>query len=79
MPLKVAKYLRDSDINTEVYFENGKMAKKLEYADKRNIPFVIIVGENEIKDDVVTIKDMKKKKQETVNVEEAVEMIKDKK
>ena len=77
--LKVAKYLRDNDINTEVYFENGKMAKKLEYADKRNIPFVIIVGENEIKDDVVTIKDMKKKKQETVNVEEAVEMIKDKK
>lgn len=74
--LNVSKYLRDSKINTEIYFENGKIGKKLEYADKRNIPFVIIIGDDEIKNKTVTIKNMKEKEQKTIKIEEVVKFIK---
>lgn len=76
--LNIAKTLREENINTEIYFENGKMSKKLEYADKRNIPFVIIIGEDEIKNNVVTIKNMKEKKQETVDLNKVEKIIKGK-
>jgi len=74
--LNIAKELRENDINTEIYFENGKMGKKLEYADKRNIPYVLIIGENEVKDSVVTFKDMKKKEQEVLKIKEVVKKMK---
>ena len=74
--LNIAKTLRENNIKTEIYFEGGKIGKKLEYADRREIPFVIIIGENEIKDNVVMLKDMKNKKQEVLKIEEALNRIK---
>jgi len=73
--LNIAKKLREENINTEVYFEDGKLGKKLEYANKRNIPFVIIIGEDEIKNGLITLRDMNNKKQNTVNIKEAIEII----
>jgi len=73
--LNVANKLRDNKVNVEVYFEDGKLGKKLEYANKRNIPFVIIIGEDEIKNGLITLRDMNNKKQNTVNIKEAIEII----
>ncbi len=38
-----------NDIYTQIYVESGKMGKKFNYADKLNIPYVIIIGEEEVK------------------------------
>ena len=73
--LNIAKKLREENIKTEVYFEDGKLGKKLEYANKRNIPFVIIIGEDEIKNGLITLRDMNNKKQNTVDIKEAIEII----
>jgi len=73
--LNIAKKLREENINTEVYFEDGKLGKKLEYANKRNIPFVIIIGEDEIKNGLIALRDMNNKKQNTVDIKEAIEII----
>ena len=56
--LSVASRLRDAGVNCELYPEKHKMKKQLDYADKNKIPFVVIIGENEIKENIVLLKDM---------------------
>lgn len=58
-PIKLATDLRKSGINTEIYLNNKKLKAKFKYADKLEIPKVIIIGEDEIKENKVKIKDMK--------------------
>lgn len=75
--LKVAKNLRKNAINTEVYSNFYKDLKaKLKYADKLNIPYVCIIGEDEIKQDVVMLKNMREKTQEKVETENLLSKIK---
>lgn len=74
--LKVAQKLRQNQINTDIYSNFYKdMKAKLKYADKLNIPYVCIIGEDEIKEEVVMLKNMKEKKQEKVRVEEMMKII----
>jgi histidyl-tRNA synthetase len=54
----VSNELKKAGIITEVYFEEGKFAKKLNYANKLGIPYVIIIGGDEIASGVLTLKDM---------------------
>ena len=56
--LKWAKQLRENRINTEVYPDLCKIKKQMNYADQKQIPFVAIVGENEMQTDTVMLKDM---------------------
>ena len=56
--LEIATILRNQGIATEVYFEGGKMKKKLAYADKIGVPFVVLVGENEIYSGMFAVKNM---------------------
>lgn len=58
VPLQVATVLREADIATEVYFEDKKVANKLAYANKKGIPFVVIVGGDEIAVNAFTVKNM---------------------
>lgn len=75
--LKTAKQLRDSGINTDLYSNFQKdMKAKLKYADKQNIPYVCIIGENEIQENVVTLKNMQQKTQEKQTVEELIKILK---
>ncbi|MBC8061370.1 MAG: histidine--tRNA ligase [Clostridiaceae bacterium] len=57
--IKLASTLRMNDIITEIYFDDAKMVKKLNYSDKLGIPYVIFVGSEEIATNVLTLKDMK--------------------
>ena len=59
VPIKLASDLRKNGINTEIFLNDKKLKAKMKYADKLEIPYVIVVGEDEVKSDVVKIKNMK--------------------
>lgn len=58
VPIRIANNLRDKGINTEVFLNDKKLKAKMKYADKLEIPNVIVVGEDEVNSGVVKIKDM---------------------
>lgn len=65
-PIKLATKLRNAGINTEIYLNEKKIKAKFKYADKLEIPYVIVIGEDEVKENVVTIKNMKTGEEEKV-------------
>jgi len=74
--IKVANTLRGAGIVSEVYFGEAKVGKKLNYANKLDIPFVILIGEDEIEKQRVSLKNMKTGSQELLTIEEAIETVK---
>jgi len=72
-----ANRLRAEGIITEVYMEEAKTAKKLTYANKLNIPFVVLIGEDEISSNILTLKDMKQGEQSKLPVEDMIRKIKE--
>lgn len=67
--------LRASGVNAELYPEPTKMKKQMSYADGKQIPFVAIVGENEIAEDKVMLKNMKTGEQKLCSFSELTEAI----
>ena len=59
-PIKLSADLRKLGVNTEIYLNDKKLKAKLKYADKLQIPYTIIIGEDEIKSNKVQIKNMEK-------------------
>ena len=57
--IRIATKLRNQGIKTEIYLNNKKLKAKFKYADKLEIPCVIVIGEDEIQNNVVKLKDMK--------------------
>ena len=76
--LPLLKNLRDNGINAEIYPEPAKMKKQMGYADKKGIPFVALVGENEMANHVVTLKDMRTGTQESVATDDLIEKLRNK-
>ena len=74
--IEVANALRESGINTEIYFDDKKIKAKFKYADKLKIPYVIVIGEDEINTGMLTIKDMEKGTQEKLEIEKIIEKLK---
>ncbi len=67
--LETAKKLREQGNNVETWLEpNTKLEKQLKYADKKNIPFVVIVGDAEIETNAITIKNMQTGSQEQIKL-----------
>lgn len=58
VPIEIASELRKSDIKTEIYLNNKKLKAKFKYANKLEIPNVVIIGEDELKENKVKVKDM---------------------
>ena len=75
--VEVATALRDAGIRTQLYTEKKKFKAKIGYADKLGIPYVIFLGEDEIANNVVTLKDMTSGEQKTLPVAEAVAVLKE--
>ena len=76
---ETARILRESGLNVQVNLENQKLGKKFKIADKLNVKFVIIIGEDEIKNDVVSLKNMVTGEQKTMKIEKAIITIKNSK
>jgi histidyl-tRNA synthetase len=70
--LTVASDLRRAGFNTEVVMEAGKLARQFKYADRAGIRFVIVLGEDEIANGTVTVKDLRREDQFTINRNELV-------
>lgn len=69
---KIAKQLRNGGFKTEVYPDNAKLKKQMNYANDKQIKFVILAGEEEIKQNKVTLKNMQSGEQSMLSVEEIV-------
>ncbi len=69
-PIKLATKLRNMGINTEIYLNDKKLKAKFKYADKLEIPYVIVMGEDEIKSGEITLKDMKTGEEEKLPIDE---------
>ena len=74
--LKIISQIREKDIKAEIFPNASKMKKQLSYANKNKIPFVVLAGEDEIKNQKVTLKDMKKGTQELLGINELVKILK---
>lgn len=74
--LPIIKALRDNGINAEIYPDASKMKKQMTYADKKGIPYVALVGENEMKAGVVSLKNMASGEQENFTPEELIQKLK---
>ena len=74
--IKTANELRDANINSEIYFDNKKLKAKFRYADRLKIPYVIVIGEDEINSGKLTIKNMETGKQEQLPIEEIIKKLK---
>lgn len=75
--LPIANTFRKEGINTEVYMNDKKMKAKFKYADKLKIPYVAIIGEDELKENKVSLKNLVTGKQDTIDIQEAVEILKE--
>ena len=74
--LKAIKQLRLHEINVELYPDAAKMKKQMNYANKRNIPFVVLVGEEELKSQIYTLKNMNSGEQQKLTLSELISTMK---
>ncbi len=68
--MKAIKELRNSGIKVEMYPDNAKVSKQFTYADKRKIPFAVIVGENEMNENKFALKNLTSGEQFSLTFEE---------
>lgn len=74
--LKVSRVLRNAGVSVEVEVMGRKMAKALEDADRRKTGYAVIVGEKELREGAVVVRNLAKREQCTVKVEDVVEAVK---
>jgi histidyl-tRNA synthetase len=70
--LKALQYLRKNGVNSELYPDAAKMKKQMNYANKKGIPFVVLVGEDEMSSGLLTVKNMTDGTQSTMKLEDLV-------
>ena len=71
--LQIAETMRKAGYKVEVEMRNRKMKKSLEYANEENIPYVFILGEDELANQVITVKDMQAKTQTQISTTNILE------
>jgi histidyl-tRNA synthetase len=74
--LSVLGKLRQAGISAELYPDTGKIKKQLDYANKKQIPFAMILGDDEISQKKVSLKDLGAGLQETLDISEAISRLK---
>ena len=73
--LPVLAELRKAGINSEIFPENSKMKKQMNYANRKEIPFVILAGESEIQNQTFTLKNMESGEQKSVTAKELIKIL----
>ncbi len=74
--LPILQRLRKQEISAELYPASSKVKKQLAYADTKAIPFVLLIGSEEMNTGFLTLKDMKSGQQFKLNIEEVIEHLK---
>ena len=70
--MRLLSELRNNEISAEIYPESAKMKKQMEYANRRGIPYVVIIGSNELAQSIATVKNMRTGEQSEVAFAELV-------
>lgn len=73
--MKGIKELRQYGIKVELYPDNAKLAKQFQHADKRNIPFVVMVGDQEMNSEIYTLKNLQTGEQKALSLEELIKFL----
>ena len=73
--LRISSILRNNNISTDLYPENPKLKKQLQYANNNDIPYVIIIGEDEVTSKLFTLKDMETGSQEKLGIDEIISKV----
>ena len=74
--IEVAARLRNNGINTQLYTDKkAKIKNQFKYANKLNIPYIIVIGEDEINNNTVSLKNMETGEQVQVTIEQAIEIL----
>ena len=73
--LPIARRCREAGIKTEIFPDSVKMKKQMSYANAKNIPFVVLAGENEMAQNKLTLKDMQTGEQLLLSPEELIEKL----
>lgn len=74
--LPILQQLRTENIATELYPTSAKLKKQMGYADAKNIPYVILIGDEEMQNGLLTLKDMASGEQQKLSLMEIIEHIK---
>ena len=67
---------RAAGIRTEIFPDSSKMKKQMSYANAKQIPYVVLAGENEMAEGKFTLKNMQSGEQQLVNIEELIDIVK---
>ena len=73
--LPIISKIRIAGIRAEIYPDNAKMKKQMAYANAKQVPYVVLAGENEISEGKVTLKNMETGEQKLVNTQELIDMV----
>jgi histidyl-tRNA synthetase len=73
--MRIIRELRNNGIAAEIYPEAAKMKKQMEYANRRLIPYVVIIGSNELAEQKATIKNMRTGEQVVVDFASVAEAL----
>ncbi len=73
--LSILPGIRDADIPAEIYPDPAKLKKQMSYANQKGIPYVALVGEREMNNNVISLKDMTSGEQKECSVDEAIQLI----
>ncbi len=74
VPIKLATKLRNNGVKTEIYLNNKKLKAKFKYADKLQIPYVIVIGEDEIANNKFKLKNMETGEEKELSAAEIEEL-----
>ena len=67
--------LRNKNIRCEIYHEQSKMDKQFKYAEKKNIPYAIIIGNRELENKTCAVKNLNSGEQQVISLDELVNFI----
>ena len=74
--LNVLSELRKAGINSELYPDSAKMKKQMNYANKKSIPYVVLLGEDEMNSGLLSVKNMKNGSQSNYNLADFIKLLK---
>ena len=74
--IEIGSAIREAKIPTEIYLEDKKIKAKFKYADRLQIPYVAVIGDDEIANGKIALKDMRTGEQESLNIQEVIEKLK---
>ena len=74
-PIAMAQTLRAAGVRTQVYGEQKKFKQKMTYANKLGVPYIVLLGDDEIEAHKCSVKDMRSGEQRCVSPEEAAAII----